>query len=149
MILPELAGNVRPYKVASHRHQPEMAQALGDIASGPVQVCFIPQLIAIDRGVIATVTARLAEPHSAEELTEIYNKTYEGKRFVRVSPAGELPELKQVIGSNFCNIGLTVDTQSQTVIVFSCIDNLIKGLAGQAVQNMNLMFGLDETTGML
>lgn len=149
MILPELAGNVRPYKVAAHRHQPEMAQALGDIASGPVQVCFIPQVIPIDRGIIATVTARLAKPISAEELIDIYNKTYEGKSFVRVSPAGELPELKQVVGSNFCNIGLAVDAQSQTVIVFSCIDNLVKGLAGQAVQNMNLMFGLDETTGIL
>lgn len=149
MILPELAGNVRPYKVACHRHQPEMAQALSVIASGPVQVCFIPQLIPIERGIIATITGRLAKSFSVDELVDIYNKTYDGRTFVRISPAGEIPELKQVVGSNFCDIGLTVDTQSGTVIVFSCIDNLIKGMAGQAVQNMNIMFGLDETTGLL
>lgn len=149
LIFPELTGNVRPYKVAAHRHQPEMAQVLQTIASCHARICFIPQLIPIDRGIIATVTARLAKPVSPEALLEIYNKTYSQAPFVRIRPAGELPELKQVVGSNFCDIGLSVDPDSQTVIVFSCIDNLVKGLAGQAVQNMNLMFGLPETTGLL
>jgi len=149
MILPELAGNVRPYKVATHRHQPEMIQTLQAIASCNVRVCFIPQLIPIDRGIIATVIARLAKGVSLEDLLNLYNQTYSQSPFVRIRPAGELPELKQVVGSNFCDIGLALAAEDRTVIVFSCIDNLLKGLAGQAVQNMNLMFGLPETTGLL
>ena len=149
MNLPELAGNVRPYKVAEHRHQPEMAEVLKTISSCEVRVCFIPQLIPIERGIIATITAQLNKSVSLEDLVDIYNKTYTKAPFVRISKAGELPELKQVVGSNFCDIGLALAEESQTVIVFSCIDNLVKGLAGQAVQNMNIMFNLPETMGLL
>ncbi len=149
MILPELAGNVRPYKIAAHRHQPEMAQVLQEITSSPASVCFIPQLIPVERGIIATITARLAKSISLEDLVDIYQQTYSQAPFVRVGSAGELPELKQVVGSNFCDINLALDKKSGTVIVFSCIDNLVKGLAGQAVQNMNLMFDLPETTGLI
>ena len=149
MILPELAGNVWPYKVGVHRHQPEMAQTLEAITACPAKVCFIPQLIPVERGIIATITARLAKSISLEDLVDIYEQTYSQAPFVRVGPAGELGELKQVIGSNFCDVNLVVDNESGTVIVFSRIDNLVKGLAGQAVQNMNLMFGLPETTGLI
>ncbi len=149
MILPELAANVRPYKVASHRHQPEMVQALQTIASSPAAVCFIPQLIPVERGIIATITARLAKSISLQDLVDIYDRTYSQAPFVRIGAAGELPELKHVIGSNFCDINLAMDNESGTVIVFSCIDNLVKGLAGQAVQNMNIMFDLPQTTGLL
>ena len=149
MILPELAGNVRPYKIAAHRHQPEMAQTLQAITSAPAKVCFIPQLIPIERGIIATITAKLTKTISLEDLVTIYQQTYSQAPFVRVGEAGVLPELKQVVGSNFCDINLAIDNESGTVIVFSCIDNLLKGLAGQAVQNMNLMFDLPETTGLL
>ena len=149
MILPELAGNVRPYKVACHRHQPEMAQVLEDICQTKAQVCFIPHLLPIERGIIATITARLSKKISVDELLDLYNQTYGQCPFVRVSAAGQLPELKTVVGTNYCDIGLSIDPQSQTVIVFSCIDNLLKGLAGQAVQNMNLMFDIPETTGLL
>ena len=149
MILPELGGNVRPYKVACHRHQPEMVEALEAVASCRVRVCFIPQLIPIERGIIATITARPAKPVSLEDLLDTYKQTYSQSPFVRVGSASELPELKTVVGSNFCDIGLTVVEEDQTIIVFSCIDNLVKGLAGQAVQNMNIMFGLDQTTGLL
>ncbi len=149
MILPELAGNVRPYKVAAHRHQPEMAQTLQAITSSPATVCFIPQLIPVERGIMATITARLAKSISLDELLAIYEQTYSQAPFVRIGSPGELPELKQVVGSNFCDIGLALDNESGTVIVFSCIDNLVKGLAGQAVQNMNIMFDLPETIGLL
>ena len=149
MIVPELGGNVRPYKVACHRHQPEMVEVLESVASCPVKVCFIPQLIPIERGIIATITARLVKPISLEDLVDTYKQTYSQSPFVRVGSIGELPELKAVVGSNFCDIGLAVAEQDQTVIVFSCIDNLVKGLAGQAVQNMNIMFGWPQTTGLL
>ncbi len=149
MILPELAANVQPYKVASHRHQPEMAEVLQAITSSAASVCFIPQLIPVERGIIATITARLAKPISLEDLVDIYNGIYSQAPFVRIGAAGELPELKQVLGSNFCDINLALDNESRTVIVFSCIDNLVKGLAGQAVQNMNIMFDLPQTTGLL
>jgi N-acetyl-gamma-glutamyl-phosphate reductase len=149
MVLPELAGNVRPYKVAAHRHQPEMAQALQAITSSPAKVCFIPQLIPVERGIIATITAGLTKSISLDEIVGIYEQTYSQAPFVRVGAAGEMGELKQVIGSNFCDINLAIDNESGTVIVFSCIDNLVKGLAGQAVQNLNLMFDLPETTGLI
>ena len=149
LILPELAGNVRPYKVAAHRHQPEMAEVLSTISSHKARVCFIPELIPIDRGIIATITGRLSKSVSLEQVVDIYKQTYSQSPFVRVHSAGELPELKQVVGSNYCDIGLAVAAEAEMVIVFSCIDNLVKGLAGQAVQNMNLMFGLSETTGLL
>ncbi|NIA07255.1 MAG: N-acetyl-gamma-glutamyl-phosphate reductase [Actinobacteria bacterium] len=149
LILSELSGNVRPYKVACHRHQPEMIQALQAISSDPVRVCFIPQLIPIDRGIIATIIVRLAKPVALKELLDIYSQTYSKCRFVRISPIGEVPELKQVVGSNFCDIGLALSPENNTLIVFSCIDNLLKGMAGQAVQNMNLMFGFPEETGLL
>jgi N-acetyl-gamma-glutamyl-phosphate reductase len=149
LILPELAGNVRPYKVATHRHQPEMAQVLSTISSHKARVCFIPELIPIDRGIIATITARLSKSVSLEDLLSIYNKTYSEAPFVRIGKPGELPELKRVVGSNHCDIGMAVAEEDETVIVFSCIDNLVKGLAGQAVQNMNLMFSLSETTGLV
>ena len=149
MILPELAGNVWPYKVAVHRHQPEMAQALQAIASATAKVCFIPHVIPVERGIIATITAPLAKSISLDNLVNIYQQTYSHAPFVRVGSVGELPELKHVVGSNFCDINLALDKNSGTVIVFSCIDNMIKGLAGQAVQNMNLMFDLPETTGLI
>lgn len=149
MILPELGGNVRPYKVACHRHQPEMEQALQAVSSRPARVCFIPHVIPIERGIIATIPIRLTKKASLNELLELYHKTYAEAQFVRISSAGEIPELKTVVNSNFCDIGLVVDAESGTAIVFSCIDNMVKGLAGQAVQNMNIMFGLPETAGLL
>ena len=152
LILSELSGNVRPYKVACHRHQPEMIQALQAISSDssdPVRVCFVPQLIPIERGIIATIIVRLAKAVALEELLDIYSQAYSKSHFVRISPIGEVPELKQVVGSNFCDIGLALSPENNTLVVFSCIDNLLKGMAGQAVQNMNLMFGLPEETGLL
>ena len=149
LLLSELSGNVRPYKVGCHRHQPEMIQALETVSSGPVGVCFIPQLIPIERGIIATIIVRPAKAMTAKQLSEVYNQAYGKCPFVRVSPAGELPELKNVVGSNYCDIGFAVSAQNDTVVVFSCIDNLLKGMAGQGVQNMNLMFGLAEETGLL
>ena len=148
LLVSEMAGNVRPYKVACHRHQPEMEQALGQLSDRPARVCFIPHVIPIDRGIIATMPIGLSEPTSLDQLLELYNRTYAQARFVRVSPAGELPELKTVANSNYCDIGLALDDLKRTVVVISCIDNLLKGLAGQAVQNMNIMFGLDEGAGL-
>ncbi len=149
MLLAELSGNVRPYKVACHRHQPEMDQALQAFSGKQAEVCFIPQLIPIERGIIATIIVRPTKTVGIKELLDIYNQSYGKCPFVRISPEGELPELKNVVGSNSCDIGLAVSAKDNTLIVFSCIDNLLKGMAGQAVQNMNLMFGIQEETGLV
>ncbi len=141
----ECNENVAAYSVGGHRHTPEIEQILSDVAGTPVSVLFTPHLIPMDRGILSTIYAQPARSTSEEELLQLLQEAYSDKPFVRVSP--RLPATKHVAGTNFCD--LTVRLVRGRVLIFSCLDNLIKGAAGAAVQNMNLIFDYPETTALL
>lgn len=144
----ECTENTKAYKVASHRHTSEIEQELSKAAGEEVLISFTPHLIPQKRGILATIYINLNKPCTTEELTELYKDFYRDEYFVRVKDAGKLPETKHVAGSNFVDIGVVADERLQRAVVVSALDNIYKGAAGQAVQNMNLLFGLDEKTGI-
>jgi N-acetyl-gamma-glutamyl-phosphate reductase len=131
-----------------HRHIPEIEQELSHLAGKKVTISFTPHLVPMDRGILSTVYAMPVKPGTTRELLKTYEDFYHGEAFVRVLPEGNFPSTSFVRGSNFCDIGLTVDGRTGRVIVVSAIDNLVKGAAGQAVQNMNIMCGFPENTGL-
>lgn len=147
----EVNENFKAYNIAgAHRHTPEIEQTLTDLAGGEkVLVSFTPHLVPMIRGILTTAYFQLTEDLSTEQVLDLFRTFYASEPFVRVRPAGDLPATKQVWGSNYCDIGLQVDRRTGRVLVIAVIDNLVKGAAGQAVQNMNLLFGLPETTGLL
>lgn len=144
----ECTETMKAYKVATHRHTSEIEQELSRLAGEEIMLSFTPHLAPMKRGIFATCYANLKEFKTDEELVEVYKKFYDGERFVRIYDAGTLPEVKHVNGSNYAAIGLVADKRLNRVVVISCIDNLVKGAAGQAVQNMNLICGLPEETGL-
>ncbi len=144
----EVNEGFRAYKVAEHRHNPEMEQELSLLAGEPVQVTFTPHLTPMSRGILGTLYARLVKPMSEVELLNFYQSFYEGQPFVRLLPKGVLPNTVNVRASNYCDLGVKVDEARGRVIVVSAIDNLHRGAAGQAVHNFNLMMGFPETTGL-
>ncbi len=144
----ECTESMKAYGVATHRHTSEIEQELSIFAKEQITLNFTPHLIPMKRGILATIYANLTEDITAEELVKIYKEFYKDEYFVRIYEAGSLPETNHVAGSNFVDIGCVVDKRTKRAIVVSCIDNLFKGAAGQAVQNMNIMFGLDEKTGI-
>ena len=143
----EVNENFYAYKVASHRHTPEIEQMLSDIAEKPITVQFTPHLLPIDRGILSTIYARATNACKPNEIHALFDSFYRGKPFVRVLPNGTYPQIKHVVRSNYCDIGATYDARTNNVIVVSAIDNLTKGASGQAIQNMNLMLGWKETLG--
>ena len=146
----EVNENFKAYNIAgAHRHTPEIEQTLSDLAGAPVVVSFTPHLVPMTRGILTTAYFTLKQDLSTEQALDLFREFYATEPFVRVRPAGDLPATKQVSGSNYCDIGLQVDRRTGRVLVVAVIDNLVKGAAGQAVQNMNLLFGLPETTGLL
>lgn len=145
----EVNEGFKAYGVGSHRHTPEIEQILGDVSGQEVTLSFTPHLLPINRGILSTSYLSLLEPKSTGELLDIYHRHYQDEPFVRVLPEGELPNVACVSGSNLCDIGVVSDPRTGRAIIVSAIDNLVKGAAGQAVQNMNLMLGLDETTALL
>jgi len=147
---PELNQSVKAYNVGIHRHTPEIEQELGLAAGRPVTISFTPHLIPITRGILTTAYADLiSKEWTSEELTVMYREFYQGEPFVSVMDAETYPATKDTYGSNACYIGLKVDPRTGRAVVISAIDNLCKGAAGQAVQNMNIMFGLDERAGLI
>lgn len=141
--------NVSSYKVGGvHQHIPEMEQEMSKIAGEEVRISFTPHLAPFSRGIYTTAYCNLKKDLSTTELIKIFSEFYEGEYFVKVLPEGEYPQVKSVAGSNFCHIGLKVDERTGRVIVISAIDNLAKGASGQAIQNMNIMCGFDETEGL-
>ena len=145
----EVAENFKAYGVGgSHRHTPEIEQVLGEIAGYPVIVQFTPHLLPVVRGLLVTAYLPLKKDVSAEDVWKIYSNAYKQEPFIRLCPLGTFPQTANVRGSNYCDIGLIVDKRTGKLIVISCIDNLVKGASGQAVQNMNLMFSLPETMGL-
>ncbi|MEW6200983.1 MAG: N-acetyl-gamma-glutamyl-phosphate reductase [bacterium] len=143
----EASGEFTAYSVVGHRHCPEMLQETSRIFGKAVKIVFTPHLIPVSRGILSTLYAK-TKVIKEEELRKAYIKFYRGEPFVRISPAGETPGIREVSGTNMCTIGLFADTENSVIKVITAIDNLCKGAAGQAVQNMNLMFGMEETAGL-
>jgi N-acetyl-gamma-glutamyl-phosphate reductase len=144
----EVNENFKAYNVGRHRHTPEIEQELSEIATKPITVFFAPHLLPLNRGILSTMYVTLREPLSEDELTKLYHEFYRGEPFVQVRPCGQYPETKDVRGSNRCAIGFRYDARTKTLVVITAIDNLVKGAAGQAVQNMNLMNGWPEDDGL-
>ena len=145
---PDLNEGFAPYKVAAHRHTPEIEETLTRIAGADVTVTFVPHLLPINRGIISTIYADLTDGTTEEAVRSIYEQKYRDARFVRVLPAGKIANLKYVKHSNYCDISLHIDARTRKLIVVSAIDNMVKGAAGQAIQNMNLKFGFAEDAGL-
>lgn len=141
----EVSGNLRPYGVMEHRHTPEIEHALAGTGQAS-EICFVPHVVPMTRGILATCYADLEEAVVQGDALGIFEVSYADAPFVRVSEA--LPETKATAGSNFCDLTVRMDDRGRTAVVMAAIDNLGKGAAGQAVQNMNLMFGLEETEGL-
>jgi N-acetyl-gamma-glutamyl-phosphate reductase len=143
---PNMAENIQAYKLTTHRHRAEIVQELSRLNSTLKGISFTPHVIPSVRGILTTAHIFLKEQTGKEEVGRIYNDFYGDKPFIRLIDA--VPMLGNVRGSNFCDIGFEVEKDSNRIVVVSAIDNLVKGASGQAIQNMNLMFGLDETTGL-
>ncbi len=146
----EVTDGFRAYKVGgAHRHIPEIEQELSALAGESVTVSFTPHLLPISRGILSTMYASMSSTASEQEIQQLYEKTYVEEPFVRVCPSGTFPATQYVRGSNCCDIGIKLDPRTGRIIVLAAIDNIAKGASGQAVQNMNLMNGFDETCGLL
>ena len=144
----EVNEGFRAYKIGHHRHTPEMEQELSCLAGNDIKISFTPHLLPISRGILSTIYATLRKNVSVADLLDIYKEFYKDEKFVRIYKMEMFPNISSVRGSNYCDIGLTVDKRTGRVVIISTIDNLIKGAAGQAIQNMNLMCGLKEDTGL-
>lgn len=144
----EVNENLRAYALTSHRHLPELEEQLGRAAGRDLAVQFSPHLVPMQRGILTTSYANLRGKSSEKDLRALYQTHYANKPFVRILAEKTLPQTRWVRGSNFMDINLSLDARTGRVIVLGALDNLIKGAAGQAVQNMNLMFGLDEGAGL-
>lgn len=149
----EVNENMKAYGVATHRHTPEIEEQLGYAAGAPVTISFTPHLVPLNRGILATEYAMLKRKvdgslPTVEEVRAAYEKYYGGEKFVRVLEPGVCPETKWVEGSNYVDINFVIDERTGRIVMMGALDNLVKGAAGQAVQNMNLLFGLPESEGL-
>lgn len=144
----EVNESMKAYGVGTHRHTPEIEEQLGYAAGYPITINFTPHLVPMNRGILATAYASLKEGVTEEQIRAAYDKYYANEKFVRVLKPGVCPETRWVEGSNYVDVNFKVDLRTHRVIMMGAIDNLVKGAAGQAVQNMNLAFGLDESTGL-
>ena len=145
----EVNESFRAYKVAVHRHNPEMNAILSREAGESVSITFVPHLVPMTRGMLTTIYATPVSGLTKHDITDCYRKAYHQRPFIRLCPEDRLPDTLHVRGTNYCDIGFKFDEKNRRLILISAIDNLVKGAAGQAVQNMNLMLGFDETAGLL
>lgn len=146
---PENNENFQAYAVGKHRHQPEIEQALKDASGRAAPITFVPHLVPMTRGILANVYAKLKKKTSTAQVRAVFQEMYGEERFIRLLAEGVWPQTKDVSNNNFVDINATVDERNGRVIVLAALDNLVKGAAGQAVQNMNLISGLEETAGLL
>ena len=144
----EVNENIKAYGVASHRHTPEIEEQLSYAAGCPVVLNFTPHLVPMNRGILVTEYASLKKEVTKAEIREIYETYYGKEPFIRILDDGVCPETKWVEGSNYADIGFQIDPRTNRIILMGAIDNLVKGAAGQAVQNMNILFDIDEKTGL-
>ena len=145
---PEANEGFMAYKVGSHRHTPEIEQELSLLAGERITVSFTPHLVPMNRGILTTIYAGLSQAIDIARLHAAYAEFYKNEVFVRLLPIGQFPNVRNMRGANFCDIGVHVDPRTNRAVVVTAIDNLVKGAAGQAVQNMNLMLGFEETEGL-
>ncbi len=148
MLYCEVADSFRPYNLGKHRHTPEIEQELSRVAGEKIAVSFNPHLLPVNRGILATIYTRLKKPLTQDEVQSVYEQTWAGAPWVRVLPAGQLPETRSVRGTMFCDMAVTVDGRTGRLIISSAIDNLCRGASGQAVANANLMCGLPVSEGL-
>lgn len=144
----EVNENMKAYGVASHRHTPEIEEQLGYACNEKITISFTPHLVPMNRGILATAYASLKKDVTYEEVKAVYDAYYKNEKFVRVLEKDICPQTKWVEGSNYVDIGFKLDPRTKRIVMMGAIDNLVKGAAGQAVQNMNLMFGLPESEGL-
>lgn len=140
--------NILPYKIGSHQHTPEMEQELSAAGKTPVTITFVPHVVPFRFGMLSNIYCKPVKALNTEKGVALLKKFYGDEPFVRVLDPGEYPEIRNVVGTNWCELGYTYDPRTNTGVVLSVIDNAVKGASGQAIQNMNIMFGWDETTGL-
>ena len=144
----EVNENIKAYGVLSHRHTPEIEEQLGYAAGEEIKIIFTPHLVPMNRGILVTAYANLAKEVTYQDVKAAYDKYYKNEKFVRVLDEGVCPETRYVQGSNYVDVNFKLDARTNRVVVMGALDNVVKGAAGQAVQNMNIMFGLDESEGL-
>lgn len=141
--------NLKAYKINQHQHIPEIEQELSKIAKKKIKIIFVPHVVPMERGILNTIYVRLKATNStAKELLKIYSNFYKDEPFVEISEEDKFPEIRDVQNTNVCRIGLRLDEERNLAVIISCLDNLLKGASGQAVQNMNIMCGFQETLGL-
>ncbi len=144
-----IEGNIKPYKVGrAHQHVPEMEQEISIMLKKKVQVTFVPYLLQFKYGILSTHYLTLKKSYKWEDINSVYKEMYQDEPFIRLMPENTFPEVANVEGTNFCDIGFVTDKDSGAFVIMSAIDNMIKGASGQAVQNMNVMYGFEETEGL-
>ena len=144
----EVAESFKPYKVTEHRHNPEIDEVLSREAGKSIAITFVPHLIPMSRGMLTTIYATLSDGVDRKDIETCISSFYSDRKFIRIRPEDKPPNTLHVRGTNFCDIGFKIDRNNNRLILMSAIDNLMKGASGQAVQNMNIMLGLDETKGL-
>lgn len=144
----EVTDGFRAYKVGEHRHTPEIEQELGKLAGSRLTISFTPHLLPVSRGILSTIYGKLTRDIDPQEIFALFQSFYQDEKFVRICRPGSFPATQYVRGSNYCDIGCKVDTRTGRVVLVSVIDNLVKGAAGQAVQNMNVICGFRESLGL-
>jgi N-acetyl-gamma-glutamyl-phosphate reductase len=144
----EVDSGFKAYKVGKHRHTPEIEQELSVLAGEEFNISFVPHLLPVKRGILSTIYATLKKDVTLKQLHDVYSSFYAQEKFLRIYPADTYPNISSVCGSNYCDIGVGIDTRTKRAIIISAIDNLIKGAAGQAVQNMNILCGFAEDAGL-
>ncbi len=149
LLFAEVNENIRAYKINEHQHQPEINQELSKLAGKKVEIVFVPHLIPMNRGILSTVYFKLKKQISLNKIHQLYRNFYKKEPFVKILPLGNFPQTKDVLYSNYCHIGLKLEEPAGKLIVVSAIDNLVKGASGQAVQNMNIICGFEETLGLI
>lgn len=145
----EVNESIKAYGVGTHRHTPEIEEQLGYACGEDIRLIFTPHLVPMNRGILVTAYANLKKEVTEEEVRAAYNKYYANEQFVRVLESGVCPETRWVEGSNYVDVNFKIEPRTNRLIMMGALDNLVKGAAGQAVQNMNIIFGLDETEGLL
>ncbi len=144
----EVNEGFKAYAVGTHRHTPEIEQELSYLSGKNIKVNFTPHLLPVDRGILTTIYCKRLKNILSDDVLNLYKKTYAKEPFIRVLNYGQYPNIKNVRGTNFCEIGLKLNERTSTLIIITAIDNLVKGAAGQAVHNMNLMMGFEEEAGL-
>lgn len=142
--------NFRAYKIAGvHRHIPEIEQELANLSGEDTTISFTPHIIPVERGMLSTIYINLKQNVKTSDVIEKYKEFYKGRSFIKILDEDVMPSIKDIVNTNFCEIGIKIDERTKRIVIVSVIDNLVKGASGQAVQNMNLMFSLPETAGLI